>query len=348
MQKFVLKEKISPSIKMSLWFAGADNVNTNRCVVRSSCKMRVDSPSVTQHLESGSLLPASASPATGKKHVPMPFGESRDVIAGNAAPPPLFASPQRTPGRRATSVGKMLGFSPSPYTLTSPSQSVASPVTRGSGVRIVNDSPAALSTFSFFSSTNDEATRFAPPPVSPAPYAKENNNQPAVPYGSMRRHVPCPQKALATDGDAFVLRRSRTPPASARCQRTTEEGFAVLLASDMRSKANPQLVVAGRNGKGSCQSRLREAEAQRDAQAAMKEEAVRARAEKALAAERDRVEAQLALSEKLIRYRCRTPPNSARPLNSAVPFAVNLSVPHASANVGRTSARNPAPHRRWE
>jgi hypothetical protein len=173
-----------------------------------------------------------------------------------------------------------------------------------------------------------------------APFASDLNNDPANPYIGMRRKITEPRGDNAHDGDAFVLKRSRTPPAGANHKETTSEGFGVLLASSLKSRANPQMVPSAHYGKMATQRAEQAILEKRQAQEAMVQEAVRIKSMRAYEEEKLRVTQHRQEPERQTgRGRCSTPPPTV-----GVPFALNYPVPRDLVGKRLSAVHSP---RRW-
>ena len=109
-----------------------------------------------------------------------------------------------------------------------------------------------------------------PPPAQPCPFAGDTDA--AVPYKKQKKGGIAEHHENLRDGDAFVLRKSRTPPVTARL-RSTEEGFCVILPTSVhQQRGSAQMIRAERMGKGTTQfdkvvSAKREFEEQKQANA---------------------------------------------------------------------------------
>jgi hypothetical protein len=168
-----------------------------------------------------------------------------------------------------------------------------------------------------------------PPKASPAPYALQEGTCSDRYVGQKKRVAPVPHPK-PTDGDAFVLKRSRTPPPGARFQESTaaDEGVGVLLASSLRQKGN---VVLVRPHSGRLHRpfedvvRQQRAEAERVIEAAHADKCMRARE-----VEQQRMTA--IQGENVVSRRAMVTPASAR--STEPPFALGMPCP--TRDVGRS------------
>lgn len=204
------------------------------------------------------------------------------------------------------------------------------------GLRVSHAAASHLCTASPIKQMMEPLAAPAPPPPSAAPYASDINNTPVTPYVGLLRKVPPPRHENKHDGDAFVLVRSRTPPASARYRETSDEGFCVLLASSLKSRANPQMVMP-RFGRSTAINAEADVIRNRNANDAKIAEVTRQRCEKAHQEESVR-QAHLSTPQKSTgRGRCKTPPPSASTASNP-PFALGL--PGAARDIiGRSVIR---------
>ncbi|CUE68795.1 Hypothetical protein, putative [Bodo saltans] len=334
---------------MAFWFAGAASTGAPKEFQRGepiTGKFHNGSRHPS-HLDHGTLAPSAGSRAHGKRRPG--FGDSyadgdqvSQLLAFNDAPPRVQQDQCATP-RHARLREHSSHLSTDLHPLEPP---------RAYGVRVFKTpTRGSTTTASSISATPlasadqslDNAYAYTPRRGggggAPAPYASDINNVPAVPYIGMRRKIDEPRAQNTHDGDAFVLKRSRTPPAGAKYKETSAEGFGVLLASSLKSRANPQMVPSSRYGKLAAQKAEQAILEQRFTQELAVEQSIQEKSIRAYAHEKRRMEEHQQPERLTGRSRCSTPPATVR-----VPFALNYPTPKDT--VGKRLSAGLSP-KRW-
>jgi hypothetical protein len=336
---------------MALWFAGASNVAAPKEFQRGEAitgKFHNGSRHPS-HLDQGTLAPSSGTRPHGKRRPELgesyaDGGQVSQLLAFHDAPASTRVAEQAVTPRHARLHEYSSHLSSDLHPLEAP---------RAYGVRVFKTPTRGSTAASSISATpHDQSLDHAytsavhtprrgggAAGLAPAPFASDVNNEPAVPYIGMRRKIDEPRVQNTFDGDAFVLKRSRTPPAGAKYKETSTEGFGVLLASSLKSRANPQMVPSSRYGKLAAQKAEQAILEQRSMQEIAVERSIQEKSVKAYTEEKRRMQEHQQPERLTGRSRCSTPPATVR-----VPFALNYPTPKDT--VGKRLSAGLSP-KRW-